>query len=222
MTTTRPAPTPGAHAHTAAWAAARLRADISDGRLRPGDRLPEQSVAADLGISRNTLREAFAALAADAVVTREPNRGVHVTRPTAEDVREVYRTRRFLEPGVVLWAEPDASALADLERIAAGAQRALDAGDETAMDGANQRFHRTLVALAGSATLLAAMDTVLARMRLVFALRGSAADFHAAYVPRNAEIARLLRDGHREAAADVLLAYLADAEAEVLASLEAL
>ena len=37
-------------------------------------------------------------LAGESVVQRIPNRGVYVAAPGVEDVREIYRVRRLIEP----------------------------------------------------------------------------------------------------------------------------
>lgn len=92
----------GTHAHTGSAVAQKLRAAIMDGRLRPGAKLSEQSLGEALGVSRNTLREAFAALGAERIITRIPNRGVFVAKPSFADVQEMYRIRRVLEPAALL------------------------------------------------------------------------------------------------------------------------
>ena len=57
---------------TVARGAEVLRRGVVTGLLRPGARLPEERLAAELGISRNSLRAAFDARATDArVETRE-------------------------------------------------------------------------------------------------------------------------------------------------------
>ncbi len=54
----------------------RLLDQIGRGQLRPGERLgAERDLAADLGVSRSTVRVALAALEAEGVVRRVPGRG---------------------------------------------------------------------------------------------------------------------------------------------------
>ncbi|GAA0924133.1 GntR family transcriptional regulator [Nonomuraea longicatena] len=62
----------------------RLRAAIDSGEIAPGDRLPgERDLAARLGVSRMTLRQALAALAAQGALVRVPGRsgGAFVADP---------------------------------------------------------------------------------------------------------------------------------------------
>src|SRR5690348_17048825 len=127
------------HAETSTWVAAQLRQRIADGLLAPGAKLAEEALREALGVSRNTLREAFATLHAERVVTRIPNRGVFVSHPTAEDIREIYRVRRLVEPASLLWGPSGPTE--PLAAIVRDARKASIAGDVPAMATANQEFH---------------------------------------------------------------------------------
>jgi len=194
--------------------AAQLRSRIAAGQLKPGSKLAEEALREALGVSRNTLREAFAALHAEHIVTRIPNRGVFVAQPTADDIREIYRVRRFLEPSAVLWSGD--APMEALAGIIKAARAAAAEGDIPGMAGANQDFHRAIVNHAGSERLNNLMDQVLAEMRLVFHSMAANPAFHEPYVEDNAKIVELLDAGDRAAAADFLAAYLDRAEAQLL------
>ncbi|WP_426997627.1 GntR family transcriptional regulator [Pseudarthrobacter sp. N5] len=210
------------HAHTGAWVAGVLRQRISAGQLAPGTKLSEQALSEALGVSRNTLREAFTVLAGESVVQRIPNRGVFVAAPGADDVREIYRVRRMIEPAAVLWGEVRAEDLEALDSIIDRARAALAAGSVQGMADANQELHEALVALSGSASLQELMERVLAEMRLVFHAMATTPDFHSHYVERNAALVAQLREGRREEAAAELRRYLDGAERELLVHIGAI
>lgn len=204
------------HAHTTTYAASRLRARIAAGELLPGSKLSEQVLSDALGVSRNTLRQALSLLESEAVVTRIPNRGAFVASPKADEVREIYRVRRMIEPAAVLWSTPSAVQLDEMDEIVKRARAARDAGAVADMASTNQDFHAAIVALTGSASLQALMERVLAEMRLVFFAMTAAPDFHSPYVERNAELVTLLRAGQNESAAAAFRDYLNAAEKELL------
>src|SRR5215207_755012 len=77
--------------------AAALRKRILDGDLRAGERLRELELAEACGVARHSLRAALRALAAEGLVTIEPNRGATVARLTAEDVDSLFELRTALE-----------------------------------------------------------------------------------------------------------------------------
>lgn len=206
-----------AHAETSTWVAAQLRQRIANGQLSPGAKLAEEALREALGVSRNTLREAFATLHAERVVTRIPNRGVFVSHPTADDIREIYRVRRLVEPASLLWSP--AAPTEPLAAIVREARKAAEEGDVPAMANANQEFHRALIARAGSERLDGFMEQILAEMRLVFATMGSDPRFHAPYVEDNARIVELLEEGRASEAAELMADYLDRAERQLLAAI---
>ncbi len=204
---------------TAERVAAILRERIMAGALPPSTRLPEDSISQALGVSRNTLREAFRLLAHDRLLVHELNRGVFVRRLTAEDVADVFRVRRLVELGAVRAIDEVATdrilalrTAVDDARAAAADGRWLDVGT------ANMRFHLGVAALAGSQRAGGLMEQVLAELRLVFLVMPDPRRFHEPYMQRNAEICRLLESGDVAAAEDALSRYLDDAEGQLLAA----
>lgn len=71
-------------------AAALIRTMIFDGALRPGDRVPQDEVAATLGVSRIPVREALIALEREGWVTIEIHRGAYITAFDEEALRDHY------------------------------------------------------------------------------------------------------------------------------------
>ena len=71
-------------------AALLIRRMIFDGELRPGERVPQDDVAATLGISRIPVREALIALEREGWVTIELHRGAFVNALDARSVRDHY------------------------------------------------------------------------------------------------------------------------------------
>ncbi|MGA7203160.1 MAG: GntR family transcriptional regulator [Specibacter sp.] len=208
------------HSHTGQWVAAQLRDRIAAGELVPGTKLSEEALGEALGVSRNTLREAFATLHGEHIIARIPNRGVFVAKPDADDVREIYRVRRFLEPAALMWHAP--AGVADLRGIVVAGRQAESCGDIAGMAAANQEFHRAVVARAGSERLDALMAQVLAEMRLVFHAMGSDPAFHAPYLAENLKLIELLAAGENAAAAELMRRYLDRAETQLLAALGAI
>ncbi len=76
---------------------AQLEALIMSGELRPGDRLPEQQLAATLGVSRGPLREAIRTLEGRRLLERTPHAGVRVVQLSLEDLEQLLAMREALE-----------------------------------------------------------------------------------------------------------------------------
>lgn len=204
-------------ASTAERVADVLRERISDGSLPPGVRLSEDRLATALGVSRNTLREAFRLLAHDRLVVHELNRGVFVRRLTADDLADLYRVRWVVESAALRLPVPD------LARVAAAVEqgeRAAAADDWGAVATADLRFHAELAALARSSRLDELMRRVLAELRLAFHVMDTAAAFHEPYLHRNRTILQLLEAGRSEEAEQELHSYLVEAERQLLGAFQ--
>ena len=202
---------------TAERVADAVREEVVEGRLRPGARLPEQTLCDALGVSRNTVREALSQLVNERVLAREPNRGVFVAQPDAAAVRDVYRVRRLVETAAVREGEAwGPTAVARVRAAVEEGRSAARTGDWDGVASANQHFHRALVAMGGSPRLDQQMKLLLAEMRLVFHRMSEVREFHEPYLDRNDAICDLLEAGDRAAAAEEVRRYLSDAESQIL------
>ncbi|MYW42110.1 GntR family transcriptional regulator, partial [Streptomyces sp. SID161] len=162
-----------------------LRSRISEGYFPPGTRLSEDSIGGALGVSRNTLREAFRLLTHERLLIHELNRGVFVRVLTVEDVEDIYRTRSLVECAVVRGLGEPPYPLRQLAAAVAEGERAADEGDWKAMGTANIHFHRELVALAGSERTDELMRSVFAELRLAFHVVDDPRRLHEPYLARN-------------------------------------
>jgi DNA-binding GntR family transcriptional regulator len=71
--------------------AEHIRSMIFDGRLKAEQRVPQDAIAAELGVSRLPVREALITLESDGLVASEPHRGTFVVPIRAEDIEDHYR-----------------------------------------------------------------------------------------------------------------------------------
>jgi DNA-binding GntR family transcriptional regulator len=196
-----------------------LRQRIMEGFFAPGTRLSEAALCNALGVSRNTLREAFRLMGQEHLVAHELHRGVFVRVPSEGDIADLYRIRTIVECGAVRdLRTPTEAQLNAVREAARDGMRAAEAGRWRDVGTADLRFHQALVALAGSARLDDLMRGVFAELRLVFHVMASPREFHEPYLSRNDEIMRLLYEGETQAAGRVLAIYLADAEKQLTAA----
>lgn len=213
-------------ASTAGRVADVLRTRITEGHLRPGTRLSEEDIGTALGVSRNTLREAFRLLGHERLLVHEFNRGVFVRRLTVDDVRDLYQVRRILECGAVRrLAERRASASAPSSTadLLAPVRAAVEEGESAAardawvaVGTANMHFHQAVADLAQSPRVTEAMDHLLAELRLVFHVMDAPQAFHATYLPENRAILELLEAGDLTGAEAAIATYLDAAEAQLV------
>ncbi|WP_456268875.1 GntR family transcriptional regulator [Kushneria sp. AK178] len=197
-----------------------IRRLLVEGAFAPGQRLSEMALCERLGVSRNTLREAFRTLAHEGLVTHQPHRGVFVTRPDAASIVEIYRLRRFIECRALSEAWPCHPAVKGMRAAVADARAFSEQQDWQAVGTANMAFHGEIVALADSPRLDAFFRGVLAELRLAFALMPDREWLHGPYVEMNQQVLETFDAGDTNAAVALLEQYLAQSERTVLAAWE--
>jgi DNA-binding GntR family transcriptional regulator len=212
-----------ARASTAERVADVLRDLVIEGRILPGTKLAEDSIAEALQISRNTLREAFRLLNHERLVVHELNRGVFVRVLVEADVVDIYRMRRILEGAALRCWGGSASAVRGRDRGVLHVRSAVsmgvaaaEAGDWAGVGTANMHFHRAIAGLAGSTRIDEIMSQLLAELRLIFHVMPRVRDFYEPYLGDNEHIATLLEAGRSDDAAEALLDYLDRAERQLL------
>jgi DNA-binding GntR family transcriptional regulator len=120
------------------------------GRYKAGERLIPEEIAAEIGMSRMPVREAFRRLASDGLVVLRPNRGCIVAGLTLDELYEAFEMRSVLEGLAVRLAMPriDEDVLDELERLLDRMERAgqSHSGDWVVR---HQEFHGRIYALSG-------------------------------------------------------------------------
>ena len=136
-----------------------LRRAILSGVLPGGARLVQAEIAAQLDTSTTPVREALRDLAADGLIRFDPHRGGMVNTIDAEEFRDIYEIRRLLEPYALRRsaARITGEELQQAQALADAMEREADAGAWVEL---NWRFHRLLVAAAGSPRLRATVNGV--------------------------------------------------------------
>ncbi len=195
-----------------------LRDAIYAGELKPGDRLVERKLAADLGVSHIPVREALARLIEEGLIEKEPRRGARVARLTPRDLEELTSMRIVLEQFVVervitRW-NPDARALlsAQLDEMASAAP-----GDTATLFRQDRAFHETLASLAEHG-ILSDVSTRLQGRVAAFILATTSelpADQQAAHVHSHQLIIDALDDGDLDAARAVVAEHITQGAARI-------
>src|SRR3990172_4682702 len=129
-----------------------LRARIIDGRLRLGELVSENALAAELGISKTPVREALLQLKLDRLVDILPQRGTYVFRLGADDVVKVSELREILEVEAAAAAIKRNHGLlvTRMSEVLRDMRKAYAAGDNAAYRTIDGEFHRTIIDLCGN------------------------------------------------------------------------
>jgi GntR family transcriptional regulator, transcriptional repressor for pyruvate dehydrogenase complex len=154
----------------------KIKAMIVSGTLRAGDRLPKEAdLAADLGLSRSSLREAVKALSLVNILDVRQGDGTYVTslEPAVllealsfivdfhrdSTVLEFLQVRRILEPAATAMAAERITAAECAELRSLLDRLGPDPGTEELVTN-DLEFHRRIAARAGNSVLLSLLDTL--------------------------------------------------------------
>ncbi len=149
-----------------------LRQAILSGQFKPGDHLVEREVAAQLGLSRSPVREAFRRLEQDhlVMVTRQ---GLVVQGLTLRDAEELYQIRQQLEALAARLAARNFKPeyLPRLEEFLSCTVKAIAANDSALVSAEGIKFHEALAEIAGNDHLkrmLASITEEIHRFRALY------------------------------------------------------
>ncbi|MBS0527239.1 MAG: GntR family transcriptional regulator [Proteobacteria bacterium] len=190
----------------------QIRGRILDGTLKPGERLVEDRLSAELGVSRVPVREALRGLSAEGLVTLLPRRGATVVEVTPETVTELVEVRALLEGlNARLAAQRhDPEIVAQLEDTLARGNEAAETGTAEELARLNAEFHERLAEASRNSVLSDVMRGLRERTSIAFAINGRAraredweehAGILAAVIAGDAELAALLANRHVQNAA---------------------
>jgi DNA-binding GntR family transcriptional regulator len=208
-------------ASTAEQVAEALREMILRGEIEQGQPLREVSLAASIGVSRNTMREAIRVLAREGIVTHEMHHGAMVARLETRDVEDIFRVRRVLELAAVRAsreAEPDQ--LAGLAAAVQELKDAVAAGDWGAIIDADELFHERLVGLLGSRRLSRFFDAIQGEVRLCLSIVDRSSSNPEALVAEHQELLELIVNRETDRVTELMSGHLADAEQTLAAQVE--
>jgi DNA-binding GntR family transcriptional regulator len=152
----------------------QLRRAIFSGRLRPGQRLTEQKLAAHFEVSRARIRAVLQTLAQERLVSLAANRGAVVATPGIVEARELLDARRAIESVTAAKAAMVVLTyqLADLNAIIERHQAAMNSGRLNDALRAMGEFHRSIAQIANNTVMVEVLEPLLVRTSLVVSVFG--------------------------------------------------
>jgi DNA-binding GntR family transcriptional regulator len=136
-----------------------LRDAISDGRIAGGERVREEDVARNLGVSRTPVREALQRLQQRGILILGSGRGLVVAQLGHEQVLELYAMREILEGSAARFAAMHATAdeIATLYQLQ---EQLRTADDDMLHITLNRRFHQAIYEAAHNRYLMQTFESL--------------------------------------------------------------
>jgi len=187
-----------------------LRQQILTGGLRPGESIPEASLAERAGVSRTPVREVLRRLADEGFVTIIPQVGTYVAPIRLAAVYDSQFIRETLECRTIrLATENLAEADAALLRENLAAQRAsLAAGEADAFFAQDDALHACLVRIAGRPAIWEVIQGVKSQLDRVRYLSLQSGDWPPVLVEEHATLVEHVLAGDADGAEAAMRAHL--------------
>jgi DNA-binding GntR family transcriptional regulator len=149
-----------------AHAIAALRQAILGGDVAPGQRLVEEELAAQLRVTRASLRAALIELTTEGLVERVPNKGARVRVVTTDEAVAITECRMALEALCAVKAAErvDGEQAAALRELAERLKRCVADGDPLKYSAANQELHRTVRVISGQTVAVDMLERLNAQL----------------------------------------------------------
>lgn len=127
-----------------------LYEEIANLRLRPGDKISEADIAAQFGVSRQPVRDAFSRLANLDLLLIRPQRATEVKRFSTREVEKSRFVRAAVEREVLRRAAEmcEAKGAAALDAELASQEEAIRKKDVDGFGALDYKFHKTLSEIA--------------------------------------------------------------------------
>jgi DNA-binding GntR family transcriptional regulator len=146
-----------------------LTRSIVEHRLQPGEKLVEQKLADQFGVSRTLIRQALFKLSQNRLIRMEPARGAFVAAPSQAEAREVFAVRRILEAGMTraFMQQVTPSQIKALKTHIAKETAAIARGDVPGRTALLGDFHVRMAQLMGNDVMAALLTDLISRCALI-------------------------------------------------------
>ncbi len=151
---------------------ARLQRAVQEHRLTPGTRLIEEKLGELAGVSRTKIREVLSRLSHEGLVTLVPNRGAFIASPSVAQARDVFVTRRMIEPNMasMLSASATPAQIRTLRRHSKKEAEAREKDDRPSIIRLSGEFHVLIAQMVGNEILLRMMRELTSLTCLIITL----------------------------------------------------
>ena len=199
--------------------ATALRQRVLDGSLEPGTFIREGQVSTEYGVARHTVRAATAQLAAEGLLRRTPNRGVHVPELGSDDITDIFRVRAALEAEAVRLVVDSGTATPEAAHACAALDALTPDATWSAVVEADLDFHRGVIAATRSPRLLRAYTFAQTEIELCMVQLKPHYDDPAEVAAEHRDLLAQLRGGHTDAALAAFRRHWDDAVQHLLSAL---
>ena len=194
-----------------------LRNRILRGEYPPGHPLFEESLSADLGMSRTPVRAALGRLLAEGFLIQGEDRTLRVPHISRRELRDTFEARRTLESAVVELACLRAAAeqISRLEHLVWDEREAFRSREKVLIAAVDRRFHSYLSEVAGNSLYREFVDRINYKVSLFLALSDTLGEVVGEALEEHERILEAIQERNPQKGREAMLAHLSRVESRI-------
>lgn len=195
-----------------------LREAILNGTLKPGQRLMETQLAAEMGVSRTPIREAIRKLELEGLVVMIPRRGTYVASMSRKDIVETFEIRTALEALAVKLAVQRITSeeLAEMRRICTVMEQAIAEKNLNRVVELDEAFHDIIFSASRNDRLAQIISLMREQIKRFRRATLSQENRQRLILGEHIEIMQAISDGNSSLAHELVVEHITKAEHALL------
>lgn len=196
----------------------RLREAIIGGAFQPGSQINPALLAANLGVSRGTIRSALSKLEEEGLVVNLTHKGSFISRLDQQTVRDIYGVREALETYAVHEAVPRCNAqdIEEMRSIFETMQRSSKIGDVSDMIRNDLNLHAFFIRHSGNEVLQQIWYSLEVRIRWLLSYRYFSFPYLQDMADSHILLVRYTEENKPDQAADIIRRHICEARDDIL------
>jgi len=193
--------------------AADIRRAITDGMIKPGERINETQIAKDMGISRSPVREALHMLKKEGVVVSIPYKGTFVNLLGQKDIEDMYIIRGLLEAYAIekVIENKNEESLECLRKNVEDIEKDVEKKQLKELVSKDIEFHRNICNLSGNEKLIDIWEGFQTQIEVLINLEGSFYERFQLLAVEHRELLSLIMEEKTKQAQEKIKAHISQA-----------
>ncbi|HDK27383.1 MAG TPA: GntR family transcriptional regulator [Candidatus Atribacteria bacterium] len=193
--------------------AADIKRAITNGIIKPGERINETQIARDMGISRSPVREALQELKKEGVVINIPYKGTYVNLLGKKDIEDMYVIRGLLEAYAIekVIENKNEKILRCLSKNVEDIEKDVEKKQLKELVGNDIEFHRNICNFSGNKKLIDIWEGFQTQIKVLINLESSFYERFQLLAVEHRELLSLIIEGKVKRAQEKIKAHILQA-----------
>lgn len=196
----------------------RIKNDIIQSKLVPGERILVDQKAEEMGVSKTPFREALVRLEEDGYVTSIPRGGTYVKKILTQEIKEIYEIREMFEAlaGRLLVSTINSAQKDELLKVCQQYEAGIKKRNIKACVSADIKFHSLILDLCNNETLKKMTKSLRLQLKSIMEIGNNYFDFAPIYHQEHLAIVNAISNKEEELVEKLIRSHIANGKSRKL------